>query len=643
MSREGEECVETIDNLMRRFRVKEVVLRVNSNIASLRTQVQMQRTSKALQRALERMSSGQRVNSARDDASGLARGVGLESQVRGLNRAILNMNEAQGMLMTAEGALQTQMDLVQRMRELAVQAANGTLTSNDRANLDQELQSLLAEFNRITRDTKLNGAALLDGSLGTQKIQVGTEKNQSVDLKMGSMGASGVFRKDVGSGAFTQTSTLAVSGTVSMSEFADLNGDGHLDLIVATELGFQVLDGKGDGTFAAARTVFAGFVDNNFGFENYNRFAVGDVTGDGNLDIVFNGSSVLAGDGRGGFGEETVGQIPQGNIQLADFNGDGALDIVTSNVFDVLNRITLSDGNGGFLSPENLEDTPNGGSAVVGDFNSDGHQDVIILDRSYNSVTLYAGNGTGELVETVSSFLVGSIYPTLFEVSDFDSDGDLDLILGDGTTVRLATNNGSGSFVASSTAYSMGASVRDIRSQDLNDDGRVDLVVKTDSSISVSLGQGGGVFSSRVTVASGLNAFALGDVTGDGVVDFFGSSGSSELVYRAVLTKAAAANEVRIQTQEQAEKLLGILDNAIDRISEERSNLGALSHRLDYAQSVTSQTRENLASARSQIMDADLAEETAELTRLQILQQAQASVLAQSNLSLRIALQLLSF
>ncbi len=643
MSREGEECVEIIDNLMRRFRVKEVVLRINANIASLRTQTQMQRTSKALQRALERLSSGQRINSARDDASGLARGVGLESQVRGLNRAILNMNEAQGMLMTAEGALQTQVDLVQRMRELAVQAANGTLTSNDRANLDQELQSLLAEFNRITQDTTFNGAALLDGSLGTQKIQVGTEKNQSVDLKMRSMGASGVFRKDVGSGAFTQTSTLAVNGTVSMSEFADLNGDGHLDLIVATELGFQVLDGKGDGTFAVARTVFAGFVDNNFGFENYNRFAVGDVTGDGNLDIVFNGSAVLAGDGRGGFGEETGGQVPQGNIQLADFNGDGALDIVTSNVFGVLNFITLSDGNGGFLSPENLGDTPNGGSAVVGDFNSDGHQDVIILNRNFNSVTLYAGNGTGELVETVSSFLVGSTYPTLFEVSDFDSDGDLDLILGDGVTVRLATNNGSGSFVASSTAYSMGAIVQDIRSQDLNDDGRVDLVVKTDSSISVSLGQGGGVFSSRVTVASGLNAFALGDVTGDGVVDFFGSSGSSALVYAAVLTTAAADNEVRIQTQEQAEKLLGILDNAIDRISEERSNLGALSHRLDYAQSVTSQTRENLASARSQIMDADLAEETAELTRLQILQQAQASVLAQSNLSLRIALQLLSF
>ena len=275
-------------------------MRINTNIASLRTQTQMLRTSKALQRALERLSSGQRVNSARDDASGLARSVGLDSQVRGFNRAILNMNEAQGMLMTAEGAMQTQMDLIQRMRELAVQAANGTLTSSDRGNLDRELQSLMAEFNRITKDTNFNGQRLLDGSFGTQKIQVGTEKNQAINLSIDSTNASDIFTKDVGSGAFAPATTLNTSGAVWSNELADLNGDGHLDLIVSAYGGnVEVHDGNGDGTFKEARIFNPGIGD------IVGRLKVADITGDGKLDLIshtFKEVVVLTGQGDGSFG-----------------------------------------------------------------------------------------------------------------------------------------------------------------------------------------------------------------------------------------------------------------------------------------------------------------------------------------------------
>jgi flagellin len=159
-------------------------LRINTNIASLTAQRNLSNTTKALSRAMERLASGKRINSARDDAAGLAISEGLNSQVRGLARASQNMNEAQGFLQTADGAMAEQMNLVQRMRELAMQSANGTLSKSDRSSLDLEYQQLLQEFARIANQTSFNGVKLLDGSFGTKSVQVGVNKGESMDLTL---------------------------------------------------------------------------------------------------------------------------------------------------------------------------------------------------------------------------------------------------------------------------------------------------------------------------------------------------------------------------------------------------------------------------------------------------------------------------
>jgi flagellin-like hook-associated protein FlgL len=335
-----------------------------------------------------------------------------------------------------------------------------------------------------------------------------------------------------------------------------------------------------------------------------------------------------------------------GNLALADLNEDGALDIISGQ--DENQSVALSDGAGGFFDPVTFFEAV-AGSVYAGDFNNDGHQDVIISRGSSPQLSFFAGDGEGNLSFEAHSVLDAGINSSNIAMGDIDQDGDLDFIYGNADQVSLALNNGSGNFTVSATKYSIpegsiGTSLKiELRLQDLNADGRVDIVARNRSAASVLLGQGGGGFSSAKTLADSFRTFALGDLNGDEIVDLVAFSDSSTLVFEAVVTTAAAADGVRIQTQAQAQKLLGILDYAIDKISEESFKLGKLSNRLDYAQSVTAQTRENLLAARSQIMDTDLAEETAELTRLQILQQAQASVLSQSNVSMQIALQLLSF
>ena len=160
-------------------------LRISTNILSLMTQRSLNTTTKALGRALEQLASGKRINHAGDDPAGLAISSGLEAQVRGITQAARNMNDALGFLNTAEGALATQTDLVQRMRELAMQAANGTLSDKDRGYLNNEVQQLLAEFQRVTTTTNFNGVKLLDGTFATTTLQVGAKAGEEISYDYG--------------------------------------------------------------------------------------------------------------------------------------------------------------------------------------------------------------------------------------------------------------------------------------------------------------------------------------------------------------------------------------------------------------------------------------------------------------------------
>src|SRR5512144_811627 len=140
---------------------------INTNVASLNAQRNLSMSKESLAVALQRLSSGLRVNSSKDDAAGLAIADRMNAQIRGINVAIRNANDGISLAQTAEGALATMTDIFQRMRELAVQSQNDSNGTGDRANLDTEFQQLAAEIDRIATQTKFNGTAITGSGAGT--------------------------------------------------------------------------------------------------------------------------------------------------------------------------------------------------------------------------------------------------------------------------------------------------------------------------------------------------------------------------------------------------------------------------------------------------------------------------------------------
>ena len=155
---------------------------INTNIPSLNAQRSLNMSKASLSTSMERLSSGLRVNSSRDDAAGLAIADRMNAQIRGINVAIRNANDGISLAQTAEGALSTITDALQRMRELAVQSLNGTNSASDRINLDAEYQQLSAEIQRIADQTKFNGVAIVGAGAGTQTFQVGANNGETLTL-----------------------------------------------------------------------------------------------------------------------------------------------------------------------------------------------------------------------------------------------------------------------------------------------------------------------------------------------------------------------------------------------------------------------------------------------------------------------------
>jgi len=153
---------------------------INTNIMSLNSQRNLNQSASSMATAVQRLSSGLRVNSAKDDAAGLAIAERMSAQVRGMNVAIRNANDAISLSQVAEGALGTVGNMMQRMRELAVQSANATNGAGDRSNLDAEFQQLGAEITRVLQNTKFNGLAIIGANAGTSTFQVGANSSDTI-------------------------------------------------------------------------------------------------------------------------------------------------------------------------------------------------------------------------------------------------------------------------------------------------------------------------------------------------------------------------------------------------------------------------------------------------------------------------------
>ena len=164
-----------------------MALSVNTNVASLNTQRNLNSSSNALATSLQRLSTGSRINSAKDDAAGLQIANRLTSQVNGMGVAVKNANDGISMAQTAEGALEQSTSILQRMRDLSLQSANGSNSPEERKALSQEVNELKKELDRIANTTSFGGKKLLDGSLGTTTFQVGAAANETISVKINEM------------------------------------------------------------------------------------------------------------------------------------------------------------------------------------------------------------------------------------------------------------------------------------------------------------------------------------------------------------------------------------------------------------------------------------------------------------------------
>jgi len=189
---------------------------INTNMASLNAQRNLTTSQNALATSLQRLSSGLRINSAKDDAAGLAISSRMTSQINGLNQAARNANDGISLAQTAEGALSQIQDNLQRMRELSVQSANGSNSASDRASLQSEVAQLQAEITRVASTTAFNGNYLLDGSLSNAIFQVGANANESISVAVANANASAI-----GSNALTNTGTLSNATAATAAKVAN--------------------------------------------------------------------------------------------------------------------------------------------------------------------------------------------------------------------------------------------------------------------------------------------------------------------------------------------------------------------------------------------------------------------------------------
>ncbi|GAB4387906.1 MAG: flagellin [Thermodesulfovibrionales bacterium] len=213
-----------------------MALIINTNIQSLNAQRNLSKTLSPLETAMKRLSSGLRINSAKDDAAGLSIATRMSSQVRGLNQAIRNANDAISLVQTTEGAIDEITNALQRVRELAVQSANASNTSVDRGALDLEAQQLLAEVDRIATQTQFNNQTLLDGTLGSKSYQVGAYAGQTISVSI----TTGLKLTQIGQIA-EATGSAVTTNALSNGGMTIAIGDGDAISIGASE------DGTGAG------------------------------------------------------------------------------------------------------------------------------------------------------------------------------------------------------------------------------------------------------------------------------------------------------------------------------------------------------------------------------------------------------------
>ncbi len=615
-----------------------MTLTLGFNIASLKAQKQLTEGHDRLSQVFERLSSGQRINRASDDAAGLAIADGLRADTRVLNQGVRNINDGISLLNIVDSALESLSSITSRIEELAFQASNGVYNAEQRAALDAEAQALSKEFTRIIISTEFNDKKLLTGETSSISIQAGIGEHATISTSVG--GA-------IGDGTLRDEKLIAVVNNPTDLATGDFNNDGNIDIITDAADRFQVFLGDGQGGFSV--DIYNHGAGSSVGID------VGDLNNDGILDFVGAdlGSDSLytyIGNGDGTFTlQQTMALVNVEDLALGDFDGDGILDYASTQ--DGVNalRIAYGDGNGGFTDAISVDLGVNGSSKdiEIGDFNGDGIDDIATPSPNSHTVKVILNEGRGSY--SLSAYDIGgSTFAFGIVSADFNGDGVLDLATANSDATNASSiliGNGDGTFQAVQTVatpYSLG-----ITAADINGDGNVDLINTANNRTFVHFGNGDGTFASYQSYTSDADGrdIAAADFNNDGVLDVaYVNGGSGDALNIRLTNTTEGVNPllpISLESTIDAKDAIHILQRKREQLAAQRGEIGAHMARLSVAANVLQRQSEAYAIAESQIRDADIAQESAKLVRLQILQQATAAILAQANQQPQIALQLL--
>ena len=566
---------------------------IQTNVASINGQRNLNKSSDDLTTSMQRLSSGLRINSAKDDAAGMQISNKLTSQVNGLNVAVRNANDGISMAQTAEGALQESTNILQRMRDLAVQSSNGTYSDGDRAALQEEAVQLQRELDRIASSTTFGDRKLLDGSFGTEAFQVGAKSFETINVSVGSF-----YGEDMG----TESQELVRTGSTSAANGASLIDTTH-----------TVIDGSGDdliglGQFGAISGVAVSAYTNSI---------------EGNLSTLSTANTVDLGI-KGGLGSASV-SLNGGASAYEISESLNQVSAKTGVLADARNVVTLDFGHAG-----------NDAALLTADATFTMELRGQNTDASIDGARIkFSITDTEDLSSVVNAFNEKATETGIS--AKLTGDGRVALISerGDNITIEnlQVDQNGVGSNMSiSATTYSYEGKVTD---------------TSTAQAEGMLLDSGG----TAVSDSASTNATFVGTVRTHGNEDFklTVSDASDSGKFLGVQDDSATSNistketvdDINIGTAVGAQKAIEVVDGALAYIDSQRAGLGAVQNRLSSTVSNLENVVENASSSRSRIRDTDFASETASMTKSQILQQAGTSILAQANQLPQAALSLL--
>jgi flagellin len=720
---------------------------INTNISSLNAQRQLVRSGSELSNAMERLSSGKRINNAADDAAGLAISNRMTSQIRGLNQAVRNANDGISMIQTAEGALDETTNILHRMRELSIQAANGIYDDKDRASLDAEVQQLIQELDRIAKTTTFNGQPLLDGSMRNVELQVGSQANQTIGINIQAMDAKTLGMGSVSvdmlgaavSGSLTDdTDGLVLNDTdISINgqsigkfdgtkgdTFKDLldninknvrgveasgytalqsatTGDGVLEKGNKLRITIEAADGSGQTIFNITdtknmkelvekiNTVTGGII--NADTDSNGRLNISNNSGatitvaaldadnldtsDAAAELVARATGFNVFDASGAIGAKSISESATGQIILTSTHGD-PITVALGSTGDIakLHQLGFRESTDpGVVKGVGLSDAGATASWNVGDLTINGtlidNTDTNSLQGKVNAINRHSAD-TGVVATAFSTVSIRNIDMTVW-------DNDAASLVINGALVDLGTpalplppnatmSHLVDAFNAKTDLTGVTASLLGDRIVLQSDQGAINIAPHTAEDIFGAAfagtdfihyigtdGDNDGVSdevsatmpgAGGVTVPAGLK---LTSTTGQPISIELGPNadpatlGLLEANSTAQGRFGTAIASISVDTAAKAQKAIGVIDNALETINGLRADLGAANNRLDFTISNLMSVAENTEAARSRIMDADFAAETAALSRAQVLQQASQAMLAQANAASQQVLQLL--